>query len=247
MAENIIAIGATSTICKHLLAEYVKEKDNVILLGRSETELKKIAHELRSKNGANAVSIRIFDSNGLSDHQQLISQIFQSFGHIDTCIVATGSLGDQMEARSSNDRQFKIINSNFVGIISILSGIANHMEERRKGAIVVLSSVAGDRGRQSNYVYGSAKSGMNAYLSGLRNRLHSASICVLTVKLGFTNTRMIEDLPKSKLAVSPDYAAKQIAKAIRARRDVIYVPFFWRYIMLLIKSLPESLFKRTKL
>lgn len=139
------------------------------------------------------------------------------------------------------------IGVNFVSAASLLSHLANLMEKRRGGTIAVISSVAGDRGRQSNYVYGAAKAGLSAFASGLRNRLQKSGVSVVTIKPGFVDTPMTAHVKKGPLFATPEAVARGIVKAIDRRKDVVYVPGFWRPIMWLIRSIPERIFKRLSL
>ncbi|MCG8081658.1 MAG: SDR family NAD(P)-dependent oxidoreductase, partial [Candidatus Thiodiazotropha taylori] len=136
---------------------------------------------------------------------------------------------------------------NALTTISLLTNLANYFEAQQRGSIVVISSVAGDRGRQSNYVYGAAKGAVTIFLQGLRNRLTKSGVNVLTVKPGFVDTPMTADFPKGALWASSEKVAQDINKAIDAQKSVAYVPWFWRYIMLIIKSIPEMVFKKLSL
>ena len=136
---------------------------------------------------------------------------------------------------------------NLVSVVSLLTLLANYFEKQGKGCIAVISSVAGDRGRQSNYIYGAAKGGLTIFLQGLRNRLSKAGVCVLTIKPGFVITPMTENFKKGFLWAQPQQVAKAIVSAIRRRKNVIYVPWFWRWIMLVIRNIPENVFKRMSL
>ncbi len=141
----------------------------------------------------------------------------------------------------------RIIDSNFTGAASILSHCANHFESMKSGFIIGISSVAGDRGRQSNYVYGAAKGALSLYLQGLRNRLYPGGVRVITIKPGFVDTAMTYGLPGLFLVASPQYMGNRIVAALGKSADVVYLPWFWRYIMLIIKLIPEPIFKRMKL
>ncbi len=157
-------------------------------------------------------------------------------------------LGDQHEAEQNWLQCKHIINSNYTGAVSILNVIANDFERRKKGVIVGISSVAGERGRQSNYLYGSAKAGFTAYLSGLRNRLFHHGAHVVTVKPGFVRTKMIEDIrTPGPLTASPKQVALSVSSAIRKKRNTVYVLSIWSLIMFVIKLIPETIFKRLKL
>jgi short-subunit dehydrogenase len=159
-------------------------------------------------------------------------------------ICAVGYLGEQSTSQTSFDEAHQIIDTNFTGVVSLLNIITNDFEKRKSGFIVGISSVAGDRGRKSNYTYGSAKAALTAYLSGLRNRLYESNVHVMTVKPGFVDTKMTEgmDLPE-KLTAQPEEVAEAIYKAQQKGGNVLYTKWVWRWIMLIIKIIPEWKFK----
>jgi NAD(P)-dependent dehydrogenase (short-subunit alcohol dehydrogenase family) len=140
-----------------------------------------------------------------------------------------------------------VLHTDLVSPASLLTAAAARLEASGGGTLVALSSVAGDRGRQSNYPYGAAKGGLSVFLQGLRNRLARRGVHVLTVKLGFVDTPMTEALPKNPLYAQPDVVARNVLRAVARRRDLVYVPAFWRWIMLVIRAIPERLFKRMSL
>jgi short-subunit dehydrogenase len=161
-------------------------------------------------------------------------------------VLAFGYLGDQQAARDFSAGA-KVIASNFTGAVSILGYCANYLEQLHRGFIIGISSVAGDRGRQSNYVYGAAKGALSLYLQGLRNRLHPGGVRVITIKPGFVDTAMTYGLPGLFLVASPQNIGERIVAALGKSADVVYLPWFWRYIMLIIKHVPEAIFKRMKM
>jgi NAD(P)-dependent dehydrogenase (short-subunit alcohol dehydrogenase family) len=161
-------------------------------------------------------------------------------------VLAFGYLGDQLAARDFSVGE-KVIAANFTGAASILSHCANYFETLQRGFIIGISSVAGDRGRQSNYVYGAAKGALSLYLQGLRNRLFSSGVRVITIKPGFVDTAMTYGLPGLFLVASPQDIGERIASTPNKKPDVVYLPWFWRYIMLIIQHVPEPIFKRLKL
>ncbi|MGZ3747414.1 MAG: SDR family NAD(P)-dependent oxidoreductase, partial [Pseudobdellovibrionaceae bacterium] len=140
-----------------------------------------------------------------------------------------------------------ILNSNFVSHVSLMEIIAQKMKQQKAGTIATLSSVAGDRGKQSNYVYGAAKAGKTTFAAGLRNRLYEFGVHVITIKLGFVDTPMTKDFKKGALWAQSTPVAKTIVQSIDQKRDIVYIPFFWKWIMHIIKSIPEAIFKRLKL
>lgn len=180
-------------------------------------------------------------------HNRFIQSVVDKLGNIDIVLVAYGSLGDQPACETDVDLALQELNTNCLSVISLLTLLANVLEKQASGCIAVISSVAGDRGRQSNYIYGTAKGALTIFLQGLRNRLDRKGVHVLTIKPGFVNTPMTQDFKKGLLWVSPDNIAKGIENAIKRKKDTVYLPFFWRYIMLIIKLIPENIFKRMSL
>jgi len=247
MSKRILIVGATSSICRHISNELVQPGDSVCLAARNREELSNIAADLEIRNSPQAIFTRHFDSNEFDGHEQFVHEVSELLGGIDIVVVATGVLGDQIKARSSTSDMLQIINSNFTGIATVLGHVANVMEYQKSGHIIVLSSVAGDRGRQSNYIYGAAKSAINAYMGGLRNRLFASGAKVTTVKLGFVDTKMIAGMESAFLQASPEYIAKKLVSKITKSDGVIYLPWFWRYIMMIIIHIPVFIFKRLKL
>ncbi len=176
---------------------------------------------------------------------------YSSFDYIDSHLLfcASGFLGEGTEeGLYDNLNTERIININYAKLIPVLNYFAKKMQSKRSGSMIVLSSVAGDRGRQSNFIYGSAKAGLTAYLSGLRNYLYADKVHVLTVKPGFMDTKMTEGLPLNPaLTANPKQAAKAIYKAWKGKKDGVYVLGIWGLIMFIIRNIPEFIFKKMKL
>jgi short-subunit dehydrogenase len=170
-------------------------------------------------------------------------------GTIDGVLLCFGVLSDQQQCEQDCQMLRTTFDVNLTAAASILHCFAERMEQQRTGWIAAISSVAGDRGRQSNYVYGAAKAGLTAFLQGLRNRLQASGVHVLTIKPGFVATAMTHGLvnPDSRMVASPAKVAADIDRAIRRQRNVVYTPRFWRWIMIIIRSIPEFVFKRMKL
>jgi decaprenylphospho-beta-D-erythro-pentofuranosid-2-ulose 2-reductase len=166
----------------------------------------------------------------------------------DVTVCVFGYLGENETARSNWAETTKIIHTNYTGAVSILNAVSNDYAAQKKGTIVGISSVAGERGRQSNYIYGSAKAGFTAYLSGLRNRMFPEGVHVVSVQPGFVYTRMTENIKLPPLLTAkPEDVAVAVYKAVEQKKNTIYVKWFWRWIMLIIKSIPEFIFKKLKL
>jgi decaprenylphospho-beta-D-erythro-pentofuranosid-2-ulose 2-reductase len=166
---------------------------------------------------------------------------------MDIAYLAHGILGDQTEAERDFNTAAQILHTNFVAPVSLLTWLANFCVQRRAGTIAVISSVAGDRGRKSNYLYGSSKAGLSAFLGGLRNRVDREGVTVLTIKPGPTKTAMTANMPKSEKFADPESVAESIVSAIDKRKDILYVPFQWQPIMFIIRNIPERIFKKLNL
>ncbi len=247
MERKILLLGATSTIIRQVALRLISKNDKVCLAARNTEEAARIAADLKVRLQLKEVFVKKFDTSDMDSHQSMIESVCHDLGGLDVVVVGTGELGDQIKARVSIPIVKAIIDSNYVGIATTLSVVAEFMEKQKSGCICVLSSVAGDRGRQSNYIYGSAKSGITTFLQGLRNRLSPHGVRVITMKLGFVDTKMIAGKTGMFLVASPEATADCIVKKINTGADVVYYPFFWRYIMLIIKSIPEFIFKKLNL
>jgi short-subunit dehydrogenase len=198
--------------------------------------------------GAKAVGMHVMDANDFGAHEAMLNEAESSLGGLDAVLVAHGTLSDQKACEASPALTLQELNTNGVSVVMLLTRIAARFEQRRAGTIVVISSVAGDRGRQSNYVYGSAKALVTAFTSGLRQRLYPLGVAVITIKPGFVDTPMTAGFPKGALWAKPHQIAAGIVSAVdRGSATVLYLPSFWRLIMLIIRSIPETVFRRLKL
>jgi len=241
-----LIVGATSRIARCLAAELSLEHYAVHLAARNLEELERIAADL-SLRSHSRVSTSRFEAADYGSHAEFLSSVVNESGELDTVAVVVGELLDQKEAERSFDIAYRMIQSNYLGVVSLLTQVAARMEAEGRGTIVVVSSVAGDRGRQSNYVYGSAKAGLTVFLEGLRNRLCKSGVHVLTVKPGYVDTKMTFGKPGRFLVARPEDVARSIMTSIKNTDDVLYVPWFWFWIMLIVRLIPEPIFKRLKL
>ena len=238
----VLIIGAKSDIAKSLAEVYAKNNYNLYLAGRNIDEIEEFSNTLKEKNSIE-IKLKEFDIVKFNLHEEFYKSLKERpFG----VILVAGFNPEQKEAELNWEISLRSINVNYVGPISILNIAANEMEKNQKGFIVGISSAAGDRGRQKNYIYGSSKGGLSTYLSGLRNRLFKKGIHVLTVKPGFVETKMTKglNLPK-KLTAQPSEVADDIFAAQKNKKDILYTSWIWRYIMIIIKSIPEFIFKKT--
>lgn len=229
MGRHILILGATSGIARGIAEAFAKRGDNLYLAARDEFELHRIADDLRVKYPVK-VTPMLFDIEKTRE--------LPAIDNLDGIVFAIGYMGRDVD---------KVLSINFTAAVNSLNYYADYFLAKKAGFIVGLSSVAGDRGRQSNYVYGAAKAGLSTYLAGLRNKLAKQQIHVMTVKPGFVDTQMTFGLPGMFLVADPNKVGEKIVKAIDKKTDVLYVPWFWRYIMLIIKSIPERVFKRLSL
>ncbi len=245
--STVLILGATSGIASALAKEFAAHKYDLVLGGRNRDELSALASDLSLRNSVRA-SVLAFDALDTQTHAASLTSFLAEAGNaLAGAVVCIGYLGDQAKAQVDWDEARLILETNFTGCVSALNILANHFELRRTGFICALSSVAGDRGRQSNYLYGAAKAGLSVYLQGLRNRLFPAGVKVITVKPGFVDTRMTYGRPGLLLLASPESVAQGILRAIVKGKSVVYLPWFWRPIMLIVRSIPETIFKRLKM
>lgn len=240
----ILILGASSDIAKAIAAKYAQNNYNLYLAGRNIDELKADAKNLKIRYNIEA-SACYFDALDFNSHEAF----YEELEHKPIGIISVfGYMGEQKEVENSFEESKKTIDTNYTGNVSILNIVANDLEKRKEGFIIGISSCAGDRGRASNYIYGSAKGAFINYLSGLRNRLFKSNVHVLTVKPGFVATKMTEHMNLSKLLTAkPEEVAKDIYKAQQKKKDIIYTKIHWFFIMTIIKHIPETIFKRLNL
>ncbi len=242
--KTVLILGASSDIAVACARTFAQEKFDVLLAGRDKERFEAMAKDLCIRYGIFSQALE-FDALDYASHSAFFHQLPKQ-PEVTLCIF--GLLGEQEISEQNWDACAKVLHSNYTGAVSILNTVAQAYEKAGKGSIIGISSVAGDRGRMSNYIYGSAKAGFSAYLSGLRNRLYKAGVYVTTVKPGFVATKMTEELNlPGPLTASPEAVAKDIYRAYRKKSNTIYTKWFWRYIMLIITSIPENIFKKLKL
>lgn len=244
---TVLILGANAGMGRALAAEFAAHRHDLILAGRDLEELQALAADLRLRHDvrASAAHVDVLDVEGL---EAALGACLAAAGKaLAGAVHCCGYLGDAAAAHQDLQEARRILDTNFTGPALALEILANHFERQRRGFICALSSVAGDRGRQSNYLYGAAKGGLTTYLQGLRNRLHASGVYVTTVKPGYVDTRMVfGKVGASLLVASPEAAARAIYHAVANRKNVVYVPAFWRIVMLAVRTIPEALFKRLK-
>ena len=244
MKKSILIIGATSDIGIETAKQFALNGYDLHLVGRNREKLNFVYSELKLMSKKN-INFYEFDILNTETHKEFIES-FEVLPNITICFV--GLMGDQKKNENNSDERIMVMETNFVGPVNFLSEIANRYEKNKSGTIVGLSSVAGERGRSTNYFYGASKSGMTAFLSGLRNRLSKHNVNIITVLPGpvFTKMNQNKDLPKF-LTANPDHVAKDIFQAVIDKKDVIYTFKIWKYLMIIIKLIPEKIFKKMKI
>ena len=243
---RVLIIGATSAIASETARIYADGGARLFLTGRNDAKLASVADDLRVR-GAAEVHTAVLDVAQIPRHVQVIDSATSTLGGLDVALIAHGTLPDQSACQKQVVDTVDALHVNFTATVALLTVLANYFEAQHRGCMAVITSVAGDRGRQSNYVYGAAKGGVDRFLQGLRNRLHASGVTVVTIKPGFVDTPMTAAVKKSPLFASARRVARGIHRAIEHRRDVVYIPWFWRPVMMVIRGLPERLFKRLHL
>ena len=247
--NRIVIFGATSAIAEHTARQLVQNGASVYCIGRNTNKLNRIIADLKVRSVNNQVVDGInADLADTAQHPILIEQAIKSLGGLDAVLIAYGTLPDQRACEADAELTQKEIQINALSVINLLTLLANYFETQGKGVIATISSVAGDRGRQSNYVYGAAKGMVSLFLQGLRNRLMAKGVSVVTIKPGFVDSPMTADFDKSgPLWVKPEVIATGIIKAMQKGKNEVYLPWFWWGIMQIIKHIPEAIFKRLSL
>ena len=241
--NKMLICGATSAIAAETARRFASCGAQFFLVDRSPQKLTNIASDLTAM-GAAQVDTLILDLAELHRHQELIQEAVSRMGGIDIALIAHGTNSNQRACESTVAETLKELTVNFTSTISLLTLLANYFEKRRDGCIAVITSVAGDRGRKKHYVYGAAKGGVSVFLQGLRNRLADAGVSVIDLRPGFVDTPMTASVKKNFLFATPSRAGSAIHRAIQRRKDVAYVPWWWRPIMGVVTSIPEFVFKR---
>lgn len=238
-------IGATSTIAHAVARRLAARKARLFLIARREDALQANAQDLTVRGAT--VRYATLDANDIANHAATLDNAFGAFGGFDQVLIAHGVLPDQVQCESSVETALASFDTNARSVVALLTDIGNRFEKAGNGVIGVISSPAGDRGRASNYVYGSAKAAVTNFASGLNHRLARSGVRVLTILPGFVDTPMTANFRKGRLWASADRVAADIDRALQRRQGKVYSPWFWRWIMLVIIHLPSRLFLRTRL
>jgi decaprenylphospho-beta-D-erythro-pentofuranosid-2-ulose 2-reductase len=244
--KKILVVGATSAIAEACLRQWAVEPCLFFLVARNSEKIERVASDLRAKGSV--AHCFVGDMSEVDRHHEMLSACLDEISAVDIALIAYGTLPDQAQCTSNTALGVREFVVNGLSVMALMNQLSGLMIEQGNGCIAVISSVAGDRGRPSNYWYGAAKGAVSTFSSGLRASLRSKGVHVLTIKPGFVDTPMTEglDLPR-RLVVSAEKVAKDICAAVASRKDTLYTPWFWRYIMLVIIHIPSVIFKRLKL
>ena len=244
--KKIAIFGAVSAIAQETIKHFAQSGAELYLLDLSLGRLESVKLDINTRFNVK-IHIKEFNANNLESHQEIFNQIVRDMNGLDAVLIAWGTLPKQKELEHNVNDLLKEFTTNGLSVISMSSIVANYFEEKKSGTLAVISSVAGDRGRQSNYVYGSAKGTISLFLQGLRNRFGKTDIKILTIKPGMVDTPMTADMPKGLLFSSPIIIGKGIFSAMISGKEIAYLPGYWRLIMCIIKHIPEKIFKKLSL
>tara|TARA_R110002073_G_scaffold293099_4_gene458611 strand:+ start:296 stop:1030 length:735 start_codon:yes stop_codon:yes gene_type:complete len=242
---KVLIIGATSAIANAVARIYAEQGCSLHLIARNEEQMQAIARDLVVR-GAAKVSQGVLDLNKFAEHEAQLTTAFAELGCVDIALICHGSLPDQVKVEKSFKQAQKELNTNGISVISLLTDLSPRFVEQGSGTIAVITSVAGDRGRQPNFVYGAAKSLVSTYLQGLRGKLLEHNVHVVDIRPGLVDSPMTAQFPKGPLWSSPELVAQKIVKSIRRGSHTVYAPGYWRFIMFIVRAIPDVLFKRLK-
>jgi short-subunit dehydrogenase len=240
---KIMIIGAASAIATETARLFARDGASFFLVDLDLERITAIGDDLKVRGAKHATTYAL-DMTKLDQHQACLDAAIEALEGLDAVLIAHGTLTDQKRAQEDVEYALKEVNINALSGIALLTLLANYFEEQRRGSIAVISSVAGDRGRPSNYVYGAAKATLSTFLQGLRARLAKSGVHVLTVKPGLVDTPMTANLKKNPLYSSPTKVGEDIYHAMKNGRDIQYTPWFWMGVMMIIRNIPERIFKR---
>lgn len=244
--KRILVLGATSGMAEECCRLWAERGDSLFLVARDSAKLAAVAADLKIR-GASYVDTAVADLDDTAIHPELLAHAINSLAGLDVAFIVIGSLGSQSAAEKSFPDAHRLLHTNYVAPASLLTWLANYCAQRHSGTLAVVSSVAGERGRKSNYVYGSAKAGLTAFTDGLRNRIDREGVKVMTIKPGPVRTAMTEGMKGAEKFAPVEKVAAILVKEIDKGTDIVYVPGIWRIIMAVIRSIPESIFKKLNL
>jgi decaprenylphospho-beta-D-erythro-pentofuranosid-2-ulose 2-reductase len=246
MTRRVLILGATSGIARETSRCFAAERARLFLVARDHVKLKAVADDLKIR-GAESVETYHADLTDDSAHPEIIARAVAAWDGLDAALIAHGTLPDQVAAENDPSVLRSAMEINYFSAVSLLMQIAKVFEERRSGVLAIIGSVAGDRGRRSNYVYGSAKAALATFVAGLRLRLAPAGVQVVLIKPGWVSTPMTAHLRQNFLFVDAERAGRGVYNAMISPRAVVYVPWYWKWIMRIVRSAPEPIFAKLNL
>jgi decaprenylphospho-beta-D-erythro-pentofuranosid-2-ulose 2-reductase len=244
--QSILVLGGGSDIALATCRRLAPRAQNIVLAARKPETLEGAAGELR-RAGAQAVDAVAFDATDYGSHEAFVTRVFDQYGDFDIVLIAFGVLGDQAEAERNGRAAREIVDSNYTGAVSVGVPVAQRLRDQGHGTIVVLSSVAGERARRSNFVYGSSKAGVDAFFQGLGDALVGSGVHVMIVRPGFVHTKMTAGMKAAPLATTPDKVADAIVDGVRRGREIVWVPGVLRWVMSALRHQPRAVFRRLPL
>jgi decaprenylphospho-beta-D-erythro-pentofuranosid-2-ulose 2-reductase len=245
--QSVLVLGGGSDIAQATLRELVQRRARTIVLAaRDVSSVAGIADELRGAGATNVETVA-FDARDNASHEAFVDDVFERFGDIDLALLAFGVLGDQETAEHDGTAAVDIAEVNYVGAVSVTVPIAQRMRRQGHGAIVALSSVAGERARRSNFVYGSSKAGMDAFFQGLGDSLVDTGVKVMIVRPGFVRTKMTEGMDAAPLSTTPEAVATAIVHGLARGKETVWVPSTLRYVMSGLRHVPRPIFRKLPL
>lgn len=246
MKKNILILGATSAIAEQAARLWAMQGNTLYLMARDAARLERVGSDL-SIRGAQRVYDKCLDLSEPLDHAAVLREVVETMGSLDIVLIAYGVLGVQSVNEQNVDASLHIMQTNLMSVVAWLTVIAHVYEQQAHGTIAVIGSVAGLKGRAANYVYGASKGGLLIFLQGLRQRLAKKKVHVLTVLPGFVDSPMTASFQKNALWEKPERVARDIVQAIEKKKDILYTPWYWRFIMMVVQSIPEWLYKRIQI
>jgi short-subunit dehydrogenase len=240
---KILIIGGASAIAQGTAKCFAEDGAELFLVDLSAERLEAVKNDLLVR-GAKKVETFTLDVTHFDRHQPMFDSAIEALGGLDAVLVAHGILGNQKRCEEDFNETLRELNINLISTISILTLAANYFEKQKRGVIAAISSAAGDRGRMTNYVYGTAKGGLTIFMQGLRARMDKCGVAVVTIKPGRVDTPMTKDFKKNFMFADPNHVGKEIYKAMKAGKNTVYIPTFWLLIMLIIRNIPEFVYKK---